>query len=181
MLTQPAAFSVLSAPVALCDRRALSQAWYSALHVHKDGAPANVTRRETRALVQDEPAHAYIQRTGFTKNNPEAQKTCLRVGAALALPGAPANERRILRSKLAQKIERVFLEPKHPPKHASFSLEGARGRVQILLQQTGSHTRIVALCPPEARDLVARALSQARYALALRGMSVQSDIRGFAR
>ncbi len=87
----------------------------------------------------------------------------------------------MLRSKLAQKIEQVFTAAKTPPKHASFSLEGSRGRVQLLVQQHGSHTQIVALCPPAARDIVAAALVQARYALSLRGISIQSDVRGFVR
>jgi hypothetical protein len=116
-----------------------------------------------------------------TGQSSKALPVLARLGTASALAGAPANERRIAPSKLAQKIERAFIKPKHPPKHASFSLEGASGRVQILLQQSGSRTQIVALCPPGARDVVARALREARYALALRGLSIQADVRGFAR
>lgn len=41
--------------------------------------------------------------------------------------------------------------------------------------------QILALCPPAAHDTVARALGQARYALALRGISMRADVRGFAR
>ena len=105
----------------------------------------------------------------------------LRVGAALALPGAPVHDRRTVRSALARKIERVFVASKNPPKHASFTLEGARGRVQILLQQNGGRTQIIALCPPAAQQIVAQALSQARYALALRGISIGAHVRGFVQ
>lgn len=182
MNTQAApAFSVLSTPVALCDRRALSEAWYSALHMHKghasdDASPARAAHGRTSVAQAHVPGAA-----AFGKAAPVPLNMAVRAGAALALPGVPANDRRVLRTKLAEKIEQTFLRPKTPPKHASFALEGARGRVQILLQQRGSHTQIVALCPPAAREIVARALSQARYALSLRGLSVQARVGGLAR
>ena len=180
MNTHSPAFSVLSTPVALCDRRALSQAWYSALHVHKEQPSASSSHG---APERELPASAAARLPGVaasTKTGPRLTMA-MRVGAALALPGAPAIDRRIARTKLAEKIEHAFLRPKHPPKHASFALEGVRGRVQILLQQHGNHMQIVALCPPGARDVVARALSQARYALSLRGLNLQADVRGFAQ
>ena len=105
----------------------------------------------------------------------------VRIGAAGALAGAPGTERRLLRSKLAQKIEQTFLKPQQAPKHASFSLDGRRGRVQILLRTTGNATQIIALCPPAAREVVAHALSQVRYALAMRGINIHTGVRGFAQ
>ncbi|MFN2528461.1 MAG: hypothetical protein ABR584_07060 [Candidatus Baltobacteraceae bacterium] len=181
MNMQAPAFSVLSTPVALCDRRALSEAWYSALHMHKEHASSGASNAPaanrgtfaTQAHVRGAVASGTA--------DPTSLSAAVRVGAALALPGVPANDRRVSRTKLAEKIEQAFLRPKTPPKHASFALEGVRGRVQILLQQQGSQTQIVALCPPSAREVVARALSQARYALSLRGLSVQAEVRGFAR
>lgn len=179
MMTPYAGFTVLSTPVALCDRRALSQAWYSALHVHNTAGAAVSPRRKTPAQsVMQHRSRAQAPAGGASRGFGNAAS---RAGATLAITGAPATERRIVRSKLAQQIERTFSGPKLPPKHASFLLEGSRGRVQILLQQHGSHTQIVALCPPAARGLVAQALAQARYALSLRGISIQSDVRGFVR
>jgi hypothetical protein len=105
----------------------------------------------------------------------------VRVGAAVALAGAPPLERRAGRSKLAESIERIFARTTQMPKHASFALGAGRGRVQILLRERGSSMQIVALCPPAAREMVAQALGQARYALALRGISLHADVRGFER
>ena len=181
MITQRAAFSVLSTPVALCDRRALSEAWYCALHVHTDGPGASSSRPRRAASTAGEKGPARLGGTRDVAKSAPPLGIAVRVGAALALPGAPVHDRRVVRSKLAQKIEQTFSKPKQAPKHASFTLEGVRGRVQILLQQTGSHTQLVALCPPSAREMVARALSEARYALAFRGLSVEADVRGFAR
>ena len=180
MNTQSPAFTVLSTPVALCDRRALSEAWYSALHMHKE-PPKTKSSRANAEREQTPTAEMRLPGASASAHSTAPLNMAVRVGAALALPGAPANDRRILRTKLAEKIEQAFLRPKHPPKHASFALEGVRGRVQILLQQQGNHMQIVALCPPAAREVVARALSQARYALSLRGLQLQADIRGFAQ
>ena len=180
MMTQQLGFTVLSAPVALCDRRALSQAWYSALHLHKErsGAPFVRGRDSTQA---DSFAHTHAS-PGPSMAMPRGSfHRAVSIGAALALPGPPAHERRLLPSKLAQRIERAFAAPKSPPKHAAFSLEGGRGRVQILLRSNGGQTQLVALCPAAARDVVARALAQARYALALRGITIAADVRGFAQ
>ena len=181
MITQPAPFSVLSTPVALCDRRALSEAWYGALHVHTNAPRAGTAGTRRQSTAASEKTLAQLPGTGSAAKNASPIGIAVRVGAALALPGAPVPDRRTVRSKLAQKIEQTFSKPKERPKHASFTLDGVRGRVQILLQQTGSHTQLVALCPPAAREAVARALSEARYALALRGLSIESDVRGFAR
>ncbi|GAC1653644.1 MAG: hypothetical protein NVS9B12_03780 [Vulcanimicrobiaceae bacterium] len=181
MIVRQAELTILSAPVPLCDRRALSEAWYSALHLHIDKsrlAPAPKGGRAWRASTQ---RGRQANESGVAKKAPvPTLNRAVRVGAALAFPGAPQYERRTPPSRLARKIERAFAAPSSPRRHAAFSLEGARGRVQILLRQRGRETQIIALCAPAARDAVAQALTQARYALALRGIVVDAEIRGFA-
>ncbi len=179
MMTQQLGFTVLSAPVALCDRRALSEAWYSALHVQKARTPATHRVRSDAALRNSNSGAAQESVSG--KMTGVSSSVAVRVATAPALPGSPPNDRRLLRSKLARRIEQAFLAPKSPPKHATFALDGARGRVQILLRENAGQTQIVALCPPAAREIVAHALSQARYALALRGIAIRAEVRGFVR
>lgn len=180
MQSQPAPFSILSAPLPNCDRRALSEAWYSALHMHRDSAAPPKLAHAVPALARE---GAPVHRPGRYSSGAvhAAPSLAVRVGAAPALAGAPPVERRAIRSKLAQDIERIFLRTPHPPRHASFSLGAGRGRVQILLRERGTGMQIVALCPPAAREIVAQALAQARYTLALRGIALQADVRGFAR
>jgi hypothetical protein len=57
----------------------------------------------------------------------------------------------------------------------TFALPGA-GRVHVTLQGRGASLRLVALCSPAAREAVARALSEARYALALRGITLRAQL-----
>lgn len=176
------ALSVLSTPVALCDRRALSEAWFSALHVHKEAQHA-VPRRPAARAAGPAPGANPGGARGGARVQPVAllpQRT-LRSGGVARLPEtAPSVERRSSRSKLARQIVRTFSRPV-PPNHASFSIGEHRGRVQILLRSDGPFVTLVALCAPAARACVARALADARYALALRGIMLGTDVRGFVR
>jgi hypothetical protein len=177
MMTQQIGFSIVSAPLAAIDRRALSQAWYSALHLAKSShgpAPA--------------PLHAVAPNNATVplrvRNQPHAQ---LRNAA----PYAPARrarhlprgfdsgvERRSPRSLLARRIERCFLDPARRVPRASFLLESNGTRVHVALAQLGGRMQLVAVCVPSARERVARALDEARYALAARGIVLDVDVRG---
>ncbi len=79
-----------------------------------------------------------------------------------------------MRSRLAQRIERAFLEPNpHRAQRATFSVDGMGGRVHVALQSSATGMRLVAVCHATARDRVARALEEARYALAARGVALR--------
>jgi len=171
-------FAVLSAPIAACDRRALSQAWYSALHMHRDA----------RSALAGGPSQVLEQRT-----TRPARPLRLPAAQGVALPRAravktatvravtlPCPDRRMARTKLARAIETVFLASPAAPRQAAFSVGTGKGRVQILLRKMAGSTQIVALCSEAARETVARALAQVRYTLALRGIAVDADVRGVA-
>lgn len=182
MNSHAATLSVLSTPVALCDRRALSEAWFSALHVHKEAQQSKPLSPAARAAG---PVTGTIQRGGRdgARVQPVAllpQRTLRSGGAARVAETPPCAERRSSRSKLARQIVRTFSRPA-PPNHASFSIGEHRGRVQILLRSDGPFVTLVALCAPAARASVARALADARYALAMRGILLGTDVRGFVR
>ena len=86
-------------------------------------------------------------------------------------------ERRLLRSPLARKIERAFLHPAQRCERATFTLDGTAARVHVTLQGSGTDLRLVAICPAAVRARVARALEEARYALAVRGVACVLDVR----
>jgi hypothetical protein len=71
---------------------------------------------------------------------------------------------------LSRRIERTFFRQSAPLRRATFSLGRGRARVHVILQSTASTVTLVALCRPEMRRVVARALAQARWALAARGI-----------
>jgi hypothetical protein len=173
MMTQQLQLSVLSAPLAEIDRRSLSQAWYSVLYRARAGESAV----KGRAVRGPSPAAA---RASAVK--PERARFLHRAGPRTAreivrrLPveseGSAIPERRAQRSGLARKIEAAFLRPLRPVQRASFSIDGGTARVHVTLQTVSCGLALVAVCSPHARSTVARALQEARYALAARGITL---------
>lgn len=173
-IMQPLATSILTAPLAAIDRRALSQAWYSALHVQaraskpesaaRPQSPSGSPHRTDRIAGPD--FHGAARVNGASSSASPAKKQ--------AVPAAGAPERRAPRSPLARRIERAFLDPHTCLHRATFSVGDSEGsRVHVTLQSAGGRVRLVALCHPSARDRVARALAQARYALGARGVVLE--------
>ena len=81
-----------------------------------------------------------------------------------------------MRSPLARRIESVFLDPARRSERASFTIEGSRARIHVALQSSPAGLRLVAVCAPEVRPQVAKALDQVRYALAVRGIALRTDV-----
>lgn len=180
MMTDQLGISILCAPVAAMDRRALSQAWYSALRL-TDRAPratcAPLQSHATAAAQHREPrAHrggAEVEATPVAARAiPSLDRT------ARLLAGLP--ERRASRSSLARRIERTFLRPASDVKHATFRIEGTQARVHVALQTAGNRVRLVAVCRRELQGRVRAALTQARFALASRGIVLDIETEGAA-
>ena len=180
-ITQHLEFSVLTAPLAAVDRRGLSQAWYSALYGESATPVQKPHVKSAVAFAQAlhaPPKPAQSERTAAVLR-PAALKTPAQKKPDAFATGGTA-DRRAQRSPLARKIERVFLDPKARMQKASFTLEGGEGRVQVLLRTQGSHVKLIALCPRKAIKQVAAALAQARYALARRGIALETELRDAA-
>jgi len=178
MMTQQLQVSIIAAPIAALDRRALSQAWYSALGF--------TSQSKTRAELS---AHRALN--GQPRSQPGAVPVSLRHRAVADAPGSHArmfwrsatvsDEERLtlsrgrdVRAALAKKIEAAFCAPRSFPKRSTFSMGRGSARIHIVLQTNGSSTMLLALCRPELRAVVTRALAQARLALAARGLGVAS-------
>jgi hypothetical protein len=171
MIMQPSTFSVLTAPLAAIDRRALSQAWYSALHVVKHG-PNGESRTKLQAVPAAPAGGGAPPSKKRTRANDEmAMRRFDKTRPAPQMPVAHG-DRRAWRSALARKIELAFLRPTRTPVRTTLSIEGTGARVHVALQQTPAGLRLVAVCPARLRETVARALDEARFALAARGISL---------
>jgi hypothetical protein len=174
-MSQTAPLAVVSTQLALTDRRALSQAWYSALRLaapQRDGTLAG--RREPtvalrRALGrQTAPlAHALGVRTGAPP--------VVRARLLQAVRPGSAPERRAPPSELARRIRRALARRVLRGLPASFAVRAGNGRVHLLVRRDGTCTRVVALCAAPLRARVERALAQARFALAARGVRCEAD------
>jgi hypothetical protein len=181
MMTQQLGVSILTAPLAAIDRRTLSQAWYSALHLAHERS-AEVTEGSARTVERTNDDSPLSSRVAGAARVSRDGMSSVQVSGTLArrehrTAVESTVERRSVRSPLARRIERMFLDPARRTARASFTLEGTQARVHVALQAVPSGLRLIALCPPAARERVVRALDQARYALAARGVALLTDVR----
>jgi hypothetical protein len=176
MTTQQLGYSILTAPLAAIDRRGLSQAWYSALHLARD-VPATAACEPSSASTRvgiGSPRRP--DREAGRARDPLATSKALRASAVTHTVTGPV-DRRAGRLPLARRIERTFLDPERKIRRATFTLDGTNARVHVALQTGASGMRLVAVCPPTLRAGVARALDQARYALAVRGITLSVAVQ----
>ncbi len=166
--------AVLSAPLAYKDRRAISQAWYSALHVHTKDERKFVNTPGSPYISPERAPRTALAQIGEGNGPMRAGASSKRARAQTHLPAN--TERRALRSSLARKIEQAFRSPESPTHTATFALQGTDGRVHITLRSEGSRIRLIAVCAPKAREIVGVALAQARYALASNGVGLDATL-----
>ncbi|HTW83738.1 MAG TPA: hypothetical protein VMD91_06715 [Candidatus Sulfotelmatobacter sp.] len=175
-MPQTVPLSLVATQLALTDRRALSEAWYSALRLAGgDGRAPQASVRRGRPdapplppsrLAGEPAAHAAAARAGIVPPRarvPQPERT-----AHLA-------ERRVPQSELARRLQRAIARRVRRGLPASFAVRTGEGRVHVLLRSDGTCTRVVAVCAPPLRARVERALAQARFALAARGVRCEVE------
>jgi hypothetical protein len=172
MTTAPGV-AVVATQLAHTDRRALSQAWYSALHLAAEAPALRATRGAAPAAARAaEPAHvrASVEAPRAPRpNSPPARAPRARDG----MP--PLAERRSVPGDAARRLERAVARigrrPRPGPPH-TVAIDG--GRVTLLVRADSDVVRIVALCHAPLRATVERALAHARFTLAARGTTVRT-------
>ncbi|HYL26333.1 MAG TPA: hypothetical protein VEW74_00795 [Candidatus Nitrosotalea sp.] len=181
MMTQELQISILAAPLAAMDRRALSQAWYSALGMAPRAArsASDCTAGGSAACAVARPRAlppALLSRKAEWLGHSLVNRTAKDSAGAVEEPS-----RLIHRTLLAKRIERTFARATPAPKRATFSMGRGGARVHVILQTSQAGIVLLALCRPDMRAVVAGALAQARTALAARGIALDvTPLRGFA-
>jgi hypothetical protein len=159
------------------DRRALSEAWFSALHLARgDGA---APKREPRATVTAPPARMPARRLGSASAASSPQRSLSfgpRRAPAPALAASPTPSRRTGGAVVAAFPSRRI---RYAPVRASFHIGRGQGRVQIVLRRDGAVLHVVAICGRRHLELVRRALACADLHLRLQGETVRSSVRAF--
>jgi hypothetical protein len=164
-MQQTEGVAILATQLAGSDRRALSQAWYSALHLAQADAPHGV-RPALRSASRDLPVATSAVSTGSSSRS-GAAASIVRAQARQA-PAAPASalgERRAVRTRFERSLERAVSRRVDRGACGSFSLSAENGRVQVLVRTERGTTRVVALCAPSLRERVERALAHVRFAV----------------
>ncbi|HWT06436.1 MAG TPA: hypothetical protein VN224_11810 [Xanthomonadales bacterium] len=169
--------AVVATQLAETDRRALSQAWYSALHL-ADRPPSAAHAPLARVPCASPPSGSRFARG--PNDVPDCRSTDAgtraRDGARSAssrCDGSAGIERRGAKTELARRIEQRLTRRLPRGVASSFAVRGADGRVHLVVRSDGALTRIVAVCAPPLRERVERALAQARFALAGRGVRTE--------
>jgi hypothetical protein len=181
MMTQQLEVSILAAPLAAIDRRALSQAWYSALHLARPDRPPPLRECSPCTLpvpveaVPKDESESRSPRPAETRVARSVQTKAPKIAAQPSAPRISANRDAV---PLSLRIERRFAHPASQIKRATFSMGRGEARVHVILQTNGNVATLVALCRPQMRTVVARALAQARFALAARGFVLDLETRG---
>jgi hypothetical protein len=170
--------AVVAAPVPAADRRGLSQAWYSALHL-AEGDVRGASSLRTRPLaapgarVCGQPVVVPQPGAGAGRSGP-ARAGAAPAAAAAGVPPAPPGDRRDPPSRLARAILRAVAARRESGSTVAAS---ENGRVHLVVRVDGQRTRIVALCREADRLAVERALGSARYALARSGALLDVAVR----
>jgi hypothetical protein len=175
MTTASRSVAVVATQLPSIDRRALSQAWFSALHLAQPAPCATAARARTPIAAG----------AGANGRAGAAVPPHIRPGPGLAANRSapakrgdltpPAVERRSPAGELARRIERGVLRhaARGAQRNTSVAIDAGDGRIAILIRTEGSRTRIVALCSPPLRERVDRALAHARFALAGAGLRLE--------
>jgi hypothetical protein len=179
-MTQQLEVSILASPLAAIDRRVLSQAWYSALHLaHSERAvPATTGQRatmETRSLTKSASSTESRLLPRPAESDAPRRRPLRPPTSVTHQSLARIADRRVV--PLSQRIERRFAQSPVHVRRATFSMGRGAARVFVVLQTNGSVATLIALCRPEMRAVVARALAAARFALTTHGLVIDLQTR----
>ena len=173
-----APIAVVRARLPYIDRRALSQAWFSAMHAASD-APQRVPTRRTTDTERDANAkRATANATADAKARDDARVVArdARNGRA---PGAIEEtfaRRLVERTARVARADAVDRARSYPSFHSSLTIGVDGERVQLVLRRRGPTLHVVAVCTRANVALVRRALACADAHLRLRGESVRASV-----
>jgi hypothetical protein len=179
MMTDRLRVSVVAAPMAAIDPRALSQAWYSALHLARERTTQTPQSRVTSRQPQ-RPGATLAKTEVASREAHSAMLRCVeRTGSAIrCVTNEPLMHR--TRATLTRRIEFALAKQSAPPARAAFVVVDGSKRALVVLQTRGATTHVVAICAPAHRQAITLALSQVRAALAARGIAFRSRIEANA-
>lgn len=180
MNDSPAKISVIQSRLPYTDRRSLSEAWFSALHLAAGEAGA----RGSSATVApaDLPATALRAARASAQREDAAGVACVaaarRRQSVRVESDAPRPVRVAPRAHLASPA--LARAASVSPFRAAFVVGVGGERVQLLVRRDGAALRVVALCRPHVAPTVRRALEAAGARLRALGIPARANVRAVA-
>jgi hypothetical protein len=173
-MQQMTGVAVLATHLAETDRRTLSQAWYDALHLAGRAPAGRTAPPRSHAAGFVPAARTRVLEDAAVRASASGTALAARSHHAARRDGEFVLERRAPKSELARRIEHALARSTARTPSASFAVNVAGGRVRILVRSDGERMRVVAVCAPPLRERVERAVAQARFALASRGIRAEA-------
>lgn len=164
--TAASALAVLRTRLPYVDRRSLSEAWFSALHLAASGPVATGSAGEVAVACEPGPIPAAVLPAGVpclpgpAVTTAAARRSSLagRLAASAARePGRPLERR----SEPKACVDAEPPAPKRFVRAGSLTLGAGGSRVQLVLRREGAVLHVVALCRRDSVALVGRALASA--------------------
>jgi len=174
--------AVIATRMPFIDRRSLSEAWFSALHLASDGKPPAASRERRNLVVTAGTMRATIS----TRNASPARQLPRAAGAQPRTLDAPRGNpeittRRAFDARVAATARAAYERARsYPPFQSTLTLETRGERVQLVLRREGATLHVVALCRPELAETVRRALACADTHVRSRGEAIRSSVRVIA-
>ncbi len=178
-MNAPSGIALVPARLPYLDRRALSEAWYSALRLAR-ASRGEPPRSERTPLAAERvpgrvPAARSSARPAVQAHPPVPARSQRVAGAAAAAP-----ETRAARSSPPRDVRAASRRGRVPAQaYVTLTLEGAR--VRILARREGARMHVIALCGAAQVATVRRALGLLERTLRARGERLEAAIRTVAR
>ncbi len=169
--------AVIATRMPYIDRRSLSEAWFSALHLASDGPPVAAARDRRNVTVAAAPSrHAQAEPEKAITTARTARQPRARTETA-SRPSAEIATRRTYDARVAAAARASYARARsYPPFRTALTLDANGERVQLLLRREGAILHVVALCRPEIAATVRRALACADAHVRMRGEAIRSSV-----
>jgi len=172
--------AVITTRLPYIDRRSLSQAWFSALHLASDGPVAAAPKPRATDRAPDPGAHHSASSPAAAPDAARAAHSRVSIAArgerCIADPPARSGVRSTAKSRAAEPRSAGTM-----PFRTSLTFGVHGERVALSLRREGGTLHVVAVCRPEIEGIVRRALACADLYLRVGGESVRASVTTVAR
>jgi hypothetical protein len=173
--------AVIETRLPYTDRRALSEAWFSALHLaHDEPTAAHPWYAAASNTVDPGNAHANARsaRASAVSGRRDPARTIAQAARRSAYAGLDTPARRASDPARTAAAARAFDRARsYAPFRTSITLDGANGtRVHLIVRRVGPTLHVIALCPPAVESLVRKALASADLHFRARGERLEAGV-----
>lgn len=176
-VNEPSPIAVIETRLPYLDRRALSQAWFDALHLAREREPrVSLPVRRENDIPACSPARKTDPICEPADMTPVQSRIPLR-GAARGDAEAAPELRRPGAAKMRLRTVERRVRQSEPPRVANLTLAINGARVQLSVRRESGRTRVIAVCAAQHVEQVRRALAGLDLALRVRGETSLSIVQ----